>query len=238
MMIRRIKTGGRIIEYSLIAVRGRTRLLLQALPEDKIRLYAPAGYSLRMADKMVLDHLSDVDAAHARMRASERPVNPPDTLSYRGELLKIQTVRGNASRITLTDGVLRVCTPYTDASEIEAQIKRWLVKQALSAIRAELDRWSPTVNRPYYRVTIREQKTRWGSCSSKHNLNFNWKLIMAPPGALTYVVIHELVHLIHFNHSEQFWAEVRKRMPDYDIWVKWLKKHGKELVFTYRTENG
>lgn len=235
-MLRRIRSGGRVVEYTLISARSRDRLLLQALPEDKIRLYTPAGYSLRLADRMVLDHLSEIDSAHARMRAAETPVTPTDTVLYRGESKKIQIISGSASRITLSGDTLRVCTPYTDEKDIEAQIKRWLVRQALSVIREELNTWSPTVNQPYYRVTIREQKTRWGSCSAKHNLNFNWKLIMAPPEALTYVVIHELTHLICFNHSPQFWREVEKRMPDYAIWVKWLKKHGRELTFTYHPE--
>ena len=232
-MIRQIKHRGRVITYTLIAARNRDKLLLQALPEDKIRLYTPAGYSLKLADKMVIDHLSDIDAAHARMRAAAKPLSPSNTVLYKGRCLNIKLIPGGASRITVQGDTLRVCTPYTENEEIGAQIKRWLVKQALDEIRIALDKWSPTVNKPYYRVTIREQKTRWGSCSSKHNLNFNWKLIMAPPEALTYVVIHELCHLLYFNHSAQFWAEVGKRMPDYDIWVKWLKKHGRELVFTY-----
>ena len=122
-------------------------------------------------------------------------------------------------------------TPYSDSENINAQIKRWLVKSALEDIRLNLDKWSLTVAVPYGRVTVREQRTRWGSCSSKHNLNFNWKLILAPPEALEYVVIHELCHLIHLNHSERFWAEVKKRMPEYESWKRWLKLHGSELHF-------
>ena len=81
----------------------------------------------------------------------------------------------------------------------------------------------------YNRITIREQKTRWGSCSSAGNLNFNWKLILAPPQALDYVVVHELCHLHEFNHSPRFWRLVESQMPDYEAWKKWLKIHGSEL---------
>ena len=78
-------------------------------------------------------------------------------------------------------------------------------------------------------MAIRDQKSRWGSCSQKGNVNFNWKLVMAPPPALDYVVVHELCHLYEFNHSPRFWALVARHVPDYEVWKKWLKAHGKEL---------
>ena len=89
--------------------------------------------------------------------------------------------------------------------------------------------YAPRISEDYGRVTIREQKTRWGSCSSKRNLNFNWKLIQAPPEALDYVVIHELCHLREFNHSPRFWQLVQAQMPEYESWKKWLKQHGTEM---------
>lgn len=79
------------------------------------------------------------------------------------------------------------------------------------------------------RVTIREQKTRWGSCSRKGNLNFNWKLIRAPQEALDYVVVHELCHLYEFNHSPGFWRMVESVLPDYEQWKRWLAQHGQNL---------
>ena len=81
----------------------------------------------------------------------------------------------------------------------------------------------------YGRITIREQKTRWGSCSSKGNLNFNWKLILAPPEVLDYVVVHELCHLKEMNHSKAFWDEVGKVMPEYETYKLWLKENGWKL---------
>ena len=67
----------------------------------------------------------------------------------------------------------------------------------------------------YRNITIREQKTRWGSCSSEKNLNFNWKLILAPPEVLDYVVVHELAHRKEMNHSKAFWNIVERYLPDY-----------------------
>lgn len=81
----------------------------------------------------------------------------------------------------------------------------------------------------YKRISIREQKTRWGSCSSKGTLSFHWKLMLAPPAVLDYVVVHELCHLKHMNHSREFWQAVERIMPDYKVHRSWLKEHGDEL---------
>ena len=81
----------------------------------------------------------------------------------------------------------------------------------------------------YTRITIRGQHTRWGSCSSRGTLSFNWRLMLAPPRVLDYVVVHELCHLTHMDHSKAFWGAVERVMPDYKIHKNWLREHGAEL---------
>ena len=81
----------------------------------------------------------------------------------------------------------------------------------------------------YGTVTVREQKTRWGSCSAKGNLNFNWKLVLMPPGVLDYVVVHELAHRREMNHSAAFWKVVATWMPDYKKYRKWLRDNGNQF---------
>ena len=78
----------------------------------------------------------------------------------------------------------------------------------------------------YQRISMRNQKTRWGSCSSEGNLNFHWKLVLMPPEVLDYVVVHELAHRKEMNHSRKFWAEVKNVLPDYEKRRKWLKEFG------------
>lgn len=87
------------------------------------------------------------------------------------------------------------------------------------------------VEKSYERITIRDQKTRWGSCSSKGTLSFNWRLMLAPPAVLDYVVVHELCHLMHMNHSKAFWNAVEEIMPNYKIHRKWLKENGNKLQY-------
>lgn len=85
------------------------------------------------------------------------------------------------------------------------------------------------MNVAYGRISIREQKTRWGSCSSKGNLNFNWRLIFAPEEVLDYVVVHELAHRREMNHSKAFYAIVESVLPDYRSPRRWLREHGHSL---------
>lgn len=82
----------------------------------------------------------------------------------------------------------------------------------------------------YTSITIRDQKSRWGSCSSRGTLSFNYRLVFAPPAVLDYVVVHELCHLTHMNHSKDFWNMVASVMPDYKTYKNWLKEHGQELT--------
>lgn len=86
------------------------------------------------------------------------------------------------------------------------------------------------------RITIRNQRSRWGSCSSRGNLNFNCLLMLAPPEIIDYVIVHELCHRREMNHSPLFWREVEKVLPDYKMRRKWLKDNGERIMRRMRTE--
>ena len=105
-----------------------------------------------------------------------------------------------------------------------------LADRALVTIPERVRYFAPLVGVTWGRITIRNQKTRWGSCTTKGNLNFNCLLMLVPPEVLDYVVIHELCHRKEMNHSDRFWAEVSRICPDYKACRKWLKENGHTLI--------
>ena len=105
-----------------------------------------------------------------------------------------------------------------------------LADQALKVIPERVAYYAPKIGVTYGRITIRNQKTRWGSCSAKGNLNFNCLLMLTPPEVIDSVVVHELCHRKHMNHSDQFYAEILKVYPEYHKWRKWLKQNGDQIL--------
>ena len=105
-----------------------------------------------------------------------------------------------------------------------------LKKQAKADLPARVQKFAPLVGVSFGRITIRAQKTRWGSCSREGNLNFNCLLVLCPEAVRDYVVIHELCHRKEMNHSPRFWAEVARVCPDYAARRRWLKENGGALI--------
>ena len=107
---------------------------------------------------------------------------------------------------------------------------RALAERAKEIIPARAAYFAPMVGVRYTGITIRNQRTRWGSCSAKGRLNFNCLLMLTPPEVLDSVVVHELCHLLEPNHSKRFYAEVLRVLPDYRKWDAWLKENGPRLI--------
>lgn len=106
----------------------------------------------------------------------------------------------------------------------------WYELEAHTIIKQRVEALAAKFGLSYSKIRITSARTRWGSCSSNSTLSFTWRLIMAPPDVIDYVVIHELAHLIEANHSKRFWDHVAAMDPDYAKHVKWLKENGHKLV--------
>jgi len=110
-------------------------------------------------------------------------------------------------------------------------IKKWYQQKANHILSQRMEKYCQLMHVEYNYLKVRSYKSRWGSCSSKGVISFNWLLIMAPLEIIDYVVVHELCHLLEHNHSPSFWAQVAKFYPEYKTAKLWLKTHGSMLIF-------
>ena len=137
----------------------------------------------------------------------------------------------------IDEHMLKVQSTIDERSKLEKitfeQIKE-LEDQAVEYIPKRVKYYAEKENFVYNKITIRNLVSRWGSCSTKGNLNFNCLLMLTPDYVIDYIVVHELCHLREMNHSEKFWAEVEKIMPDYQRAELWLKQNGGNLISRMR----
>ncbi len=115
-------------------------------------------------------------------------------------------------------------------SEIAKNVTNWLKSQARTYVQKFVVEQQALHGFNFNEIRIKDTRSRWGSCSSKNNLNFNWRLILAPEKVLNYVVVHETAHLLHLDHSENFWNTVSSRCPEYKSHKAWLKANGARIL--------
>lgn len=143
---------------------------------------------------------------------------------FRGADLPL--VAGNVKRAVLRDGVL-VLPDQPDMAG--TRVAAFLKLRARDALAGASDRYAAALGKPYGRMTLRDTRSRWGSCSSAGDLMYSWRLVMAPPQVLDYVAAHEVAHLAHMDHSPRFWAVVERLFPDHKACRRWLRDHGNSL---------
>ncbi len=143
---------------------------------------------------------------------------------YLGNTYKLML--SDQKQITLND---RIIYPRADLSCAKERMIEWYRAQALRDISERVSRYSRITGWKCKLVKISNARKRWGSCSPSGTLNFSWRLIMAPPKIVDYIVVHELAHLKHHNHSVRYWNAVRAILPDYKEHDKWLKENGRLL---------
>ena len=124
----------------------------------------------------------------------------------------------------------RQCNDALPVKKLSNNDIKELADKACTCIPGRVAHFAPLVGVTYGRITIRNQRTRWGSCSSMGNLNFNCLLMLTPPEVIDYVVVHELCHRKEMNHSARFWNEVASVLPGYAEQEKWLNTHGNEIM--------
>lgn len=205
------------------SARARRLSLRVSRLDGKVGLTMPKGATERQAMDFLVEreewlrrHIEDVAA----------PIVPKigEEIKFRGQPTPI--VASDLKRATFRDGALLV--PQDDRVTA-TKLKAFLKLAARDALAEASDRYAAQVGRTYQRLSLRDTRSRWGSCSSKGVLMYSWRLILAPPAVLDYVAAHEVSHLVHMDHSSSFWSTVRGLMPDYEVYRKWLRQNGSEL---------
>ncbi len=167
-------------------------------------------------------------AAHAARPPGRKPWLAGTEILFRGELHKIEAGQDGEPGSIRFDG--RVFTPAEPGGDARRVLERYLWKLAMKELPPRVLEFAALHQLVVRRITVRNQKSRWGSCSRRGTISLNWRLIQAPPSARDYVILHELMHLRHMNHSSRFWREVENVCPDYDIPRRWLRRHAVLLV--------
>lgn len=171
----------------------------------------------------------------------EKKLLHAEVFPFLGKNLSLKLVPTPLKKIffSKTDDHLLMHIPMISWNSIESEelqqyfseLKKFYLKEAEKLVPQRLELWSQTMQLYPRKLSLRNQKSRWGSCSSRGTLNINWRLMGAPIEILDYILVHELSHLKHMNHSTKFWELVEKHYPEYQKSEKWLKEKHELLKF-------
>lgn len=226
--------SGRKVSY-FIRQSNRAKRLRITVSSDGVMVTLPKGTRPAAAERFLqqnsdwlLAQLEKVD----RMEKKARSL-PQDVIYYRGVPTRITVIQepGRVSRMRVDeeDGGLVVRVPVGTQAEPRVLAESWLKAQARAELETMLRQQAARMKVSPKKLTIRDQRTRWGSCSTRGTISLSWRLLLAPPQVMQYVVIHELAHLVQPNHSPAFWQVVTRYAPDWKTSRAWLHKHARQL---------
>ena len=221
------KTGKAYFAYEMS--RGcRKTIQVAIMPDGTICVKAPYRMSqeaiqrfLKEKSTWILEHTEKI--RKERLEYPEQTFREGDQFLYLGNRYRLKIQTGNTEDVCLSGNFLMMNETVKTKNRRKEVLEQWYRKRAKEYIEKRVRIFSVEMGEIPNRITIKTQKNRWGSCSSRRNLNFNWKLIMLPREEIDYVIVHELCHLREMNHSAAFWKEVEHVMPDYKIRRKWLR---------------
>jgi predicted metal-dependent hydrolase len=224
-----ILIGGRTVSYS-IRQTGRTRRAGLRVTAEGLCVTLPRAASLGRVEPLIRAHedwvLKHLDQLEERRRDTRLVVDGAPAILYRGEAVALRRDR-SLKRVMLENGVITVSPSLADPAQA---LEQWLREECRAALAAPVAAAEGKTGRRHTSLTIRDQKTRWGSCSAGGGLNFNWRLIQAPPAVLDYVACHEVAHLSVPNHSPAFWALVADICPHWETSRRWLRDNQHRLM--------
>jgi len=233
--------GGEKIEYQI--VKSSRKTISIRVSQDGVCVHAPKNLSNARIAKLIETKAGWIKKKQEEIKAIKQNSQISECVDgamylYRGNEIKLRLiVREYAeqdkqlAKVTLVNNELIVEVGTISQDVIRQVMEKWYRNEAKKRIKERVEYYLNHYDfkKKVNRIVIKDQKSRWGSCSSKCNLNFNYRLIMAPDDVLDYVVIHELCHLLYMNHSSDFWNEVRRIRPNFEREKEWLHKNGAML---------
>ncbi len=228
-----ITAAGQNIAYQIRVSARATRLRI-TVSSSGVTVTLPKGVPQREAEKFLLQHSAWVQEQLKRTAKQAKPSPlPADVILWHGvptQLVRIEEPdRKSRARVEEAGGRLRVYLPAGSKIHTRRAAEAWMRAEARAEIEQVVIAQARRMGARPKAVSIRDQRTRWGSCSSRGNLSFNWRLVMTPPAILQYVVIHELAHLFQPNHSKDFWVVVAGYFPEYKKARAWLRNNASAL---------
>jgi len=194
--------------------------------DGAVRVTLPRRAPLRAADEAVRELAPWIERRRrALARAAAEVARTPGTVPYLGRELRLVPQPGRTRAHRRGDSLLVPADAVAGAA-----IERWYRRAARAEIAPRLDAAVARAGTSYTKLTIRGQRTRWGSCSQGGAMSFNWRLLLAPEPVLDYVVEHEVCHLEVMDHSARFWRLLESRVPDWRDHAAWLRRYGSTLV--------
>ena len=204
----------------------RRSLGIQIMPDLSIRVSIPYFFPKSKVDRFLKDKEDWIKNAQAQLRLRNLKENENEYF-YLGKKYQLELRQNKNSIVELED---KLYVASSSEKYVKTYLESWYKQQARKIILDRVHFYARLGGYSYKSVSLMAATTRWGSCSAEKNLNFNWKLVMAPIEVLDYVVCHELAHLVELNHSMDFWEKVRKLFPLYRQYRTWLKRHGHTLT--------
>lgn len=232
-----IRLGGRRVAYRVVRSRTAGKLRLRVGPNG-VEVLQPAARKTEEVAAFVdrnaawiLAQLKRVERLRALRRSDQRRIGE---ILFRGEPTQVRVettatrVRGN--RVAFIDGEIVVRRGAVSQTPVARSLENWLRRQARIEIESHLAIVTARLRQRAQRVYVMGQRTKWGNCSARRNLSFNWRLILAPAFVLRYMVTHEVVHLAEPDHSTKFWLAVQSHCPETETAKRWLSVHHGKLV--------
>ncbi|OPZ94671.1 MAG: WLM domain protein [Firmicutes bacterium ADurb.Bin419] len=225
--------GTQKIEFTVI-LKNRKTLSIQVEAPDIITVKAPIGTSearileaVKSKSKWIVQKLFEIKEMEYRKRTKQY-ING-ESFIYMGRNYSLQIEYDEKTRLPeakLVRGKFYVYTNSKEEKVIKRALENWYKDKAEEKVRERVNYYQSYFDVIPTKITVKDQQKRWGSCTAKRELFFNWKCVMAPSPALDYIVVHEMCHLVHMNHSKEFWQLLKKVLPDYESRKARLRDNG------------